>query len=367
MIFVKWLPALSGTVLALGLLAAPASAASDLPAGHGFYEEITYLMDLGVVSGYPDGTIQPDKVVTRAEAAIMIGRLKGFDGTQRASGFSDVTKGMKASGYIAAAKKAGYISGYEDGTFKPYAPITRGDMAIILSIVFPAPVLDPGSFTDVSQNMRAYYSIQQVVIANIAAGYSNNTFKPYAYTTRGQFSAFLARGLEPKFKNDTHMSGSYLRDKTKTYSYRHDSGHVSAHSFKKSVTYDEFAWTDGDNDMNVYYELETPNFYIGNFPFNSSTADLLYPIEVGTILYSEENGKYEAKITGKNITVKTAYKTFTNAVEVTVKGPYYEPSTVEGTQPVPSTGYTYYMVEGHGRVKVVANEGDILSELIDVK
>lgn len=363
----KWFTALSGTIVALGLLAAPASAASDLPSSHGFYEEMTYLMDKGIVTGYPDGTVQPDKIVTRAEAAILIGKLKDYDGTQRASGFSDVPKGMKASGYIAAAKGAGYISGYEDGSFHPDAPITRGDMAIILSVVFPAPMLDGGSFTDVSQNMRAYYSIQQVVLANIAAGYSNNTFKPKQATTRGQFSAFLARGLEPKFKNDTHMTHSYLRDKTKTYSYRHVSGDVSHHSFKKTVAYDEFVWMDGNDDMNFYYELETPHFYIGDFPFNESLADLVYPVKVGTKIYSDETGKNKATITGINVTVETAYKTFTNAVEVTVKGSFYDPSTVEGEQPVPSTGYTYYMVEGHGRVKVVENEGNIITELIEVK
>src|SRR5690606_19213467 len=125
-----------------------------------------------------DGSLKPDKTVSRAEAAIMIGKLKGFNGTQSATKFKDVTKNLKASGYIAAAEKAGYISGYEDGTFKPNAAITRGDMAIILSRVFPMTIGGLDEFKDVTPKMRSYEAIGEVVSANIAAGYKDQTFKP---------------------------------------------------------------------------------------------------------------------------------------------------------------------------------------------
>lgn len=103
-------------LMSLMLMAAPVSAAPDLPKEHQFYEEITYLMEKGIVTGYSNGTIQPDQAVTRAEAAIMIGRLKGFDGTKQETSFSDVPKDHTASGFIAEAAKAGLLSGYPDGT-----------------------------------------------------------------------------------------------------------------------------------------------------------------------------------------------------------------------------------------------------------
>jgi hypothetical protein len=360
MIFVKWLPALSGTVLALGLLAAPASAASDLPANHGFYEEVAYLMDKGVVSGFPDGTVQPDKVVTRAEAAIMIGRLKGFDGTQRASGFSDVTKGMKASGYIAAARDEGFINGYADGTFKPYAPITRGDMAIILANVFPSLEMGMNSFRDVNPNMRAYYPVGIVADANIAAGYSDGTFKPYAKTTRGQFSAFLARGEEPKFKNDTHLANGFMRDKTKTYVYKYEDGTVSEHSYERyrvpSIDLG-FAWLDSTEEYGFYNETESRSAYEIGYPINFTMLDMIYPYKVGTAIEAGNDFGDKLSVTGVNVTVETAYKTFTNAVEV----------TVEGYSEIPDSGHKFYLVAGMGQVKLVHDNGDVGIELIDVK
>lgn len=81
-----------GAVLAIGLLASPAQAATDLPKSHSFFDEMNYLVKKGVISGFEDGSLKPDKTVSRAEAAIMIGKLKGFDGTQSATKFKDVTK-----------------------------------------------------------------------------------------------------------------------------------------------------------------------------------------------------------------------------------------------------------------------------------
>ncbi|MFD1861952.1 S-layer homology domain-containing protein [Planococcus chinensis] len=356
----KWVTALSGTVLALGLLAAPASAASDLPKSHGFYDEMTYLMELGAVSGYPDGTVQPDKIVTRAEAAIMIGKLFQFDGTPRASGFSDVTKGMKASGYIAAVREQGYINGYDDGTFRPYAPITRGDMAIILGMVYSSPEIGLNTFKDVNPNMRAYYAVSAVADSNIAAGYSDGTFKPYAKTTRGQFSAFLARAEEPKFQNDTHLANGFMRDKTKTYVYKYEDGTVSTHSYKRYTMPRidlGFAWHDSTEEYGFYNETESRSGYEIGSPLNFTMLDLVYPYKVGTVIDAGEDYGDKLSVTGVNVTVETAYKTFTNAVEV----------TVEGYSEIPNSGHKFYLVPGMGQVKLVHDDGEVGVELINVK
>ncbi|GKW45296.1 S-layer homology domain-containing protein [Planococcus sp. NCCP-2050] len=123
---------LSLVIVLLSLfLALPAAAAPpDLPEKHAFYDEMTYLMEKGVVSGYSDGTMRPDAEVTRAQAAVMIGRLKGFDGAKGMTPFKDVPSAHYASGYIADAAGAGYLRGYGDGTFRPNAPIIRGGYGI---------------------------------------------------------------------------------------------------------------------------------------------------------------------------------------------------------------------------------------------
>ena len=335
-----------------------------MPKSHGFYDEMTYLIEKGVITGFEDDTLRPDKTVSRAEAAIMIGRLKGFTGTASSTKFKDVTKNQKASGYIAAAEKAGYINGYKDGTFKPDAPITRGDMAVILTRVCPMNMRGIETFKDVSPNMGAYESIGQVVSANIAAGYKDKTFKPTAATTRGQFSAFLARALEPKFKNETHMEHSYLRDKTKTYTYQNADGELTSSYYVNTEDYFEepagFLWASEsheDGELSFYLEHESSEMYIVGFIESEFYIDLVYPIQKGKVFNVDNYYSPEHKITGVNVTVKTKYKTFTNAVEVTVAADsdYLE------------DGMKYYMVEGHGSVKSVALDGTVLSELVDVE
>jgi hypothetical protein len=347
---------ITAAALALTLLASPAQAAKDLPESHGFFDEMTYLMNKGVISGYEDGTIKPDKIVTRAEAAIMIGKLKNFNGTQAATTFKDVSISQKASGYIAEAAKAGYISGYPDGSFKPYAPITRGDMSTILDRVFNIISIGRTPFLDVSENMRAYDAIGTMVTGNITAGYSDNTFRPNQSITRGQLSAFLSRALEPKFQNDTHMANTYLKDKTKTYTYTSKQGTVtSTYEYISPRNGNEygFMWVDRSNFGSrslLYLELENKDELRIVYPYSESDVNMTYPIKVGNTIENGLGEIYISTITGVNKTVETPYKTFTNAVEVTLE-----------------EDHKYYMVEGYGVVKKVNNIGETVSALSSVK
>lgn len=347
---------ISAAALALTLLVSPAQAATDLPASHGFYDEMTYLVNKGVISGYEDGTIKPDKIVTRAEAAIMIGKLKNFKGTQTSTNFKDVSKSQKASGYIAEATKAGYISGYPDGTFKPYAPITRGDMSIILDRVFNIIHIGRTPFSDVSENMRAHDAISAMVTGNITAGYSDSTFRPNQSITRGQLSAFMSRALEPKFQNDTHMANSYLRDKTKTYSYTSKEGIVtSTYEYIPPRNGSEYGymWVDRSNFGSrslLYLELETKDELRYGYPYSESDLNIVYPIKVGKTFENGLGEIYISTITGVNKTIDTPFKKFTNAVEITASG-----------------GNKYYMVEGYGIVKSLNAQGVTVSELSSVK
>ena len=52
----------------------------DVSSNIRFYDEIMYLSGEEVISGFPDGSFKPDQVVTRAQAAIMIGRALDLDG-----------------------------------------------------------------------------------------------------------------------------------------------------------------------------------------------------------------------------------------------------------------------------------------------
>ncbi|QHJ70609.1 S-layer homology domain-containing protein [Planococcus halotolerans] len=353
----KWTSVL--IVLLSLLLAFPAAAASDLSEDHQFYEEITYLMDRGVIEGYPDDTVRPDAEVTRAEAVVMIGRLMDFDETRRATEFSDVPVSHYASGYIAEAAEAGYVLGVGNDLFHPEAPIIRGDMALIMERVFDLAFTIDVSFTDVPQD--AYYAeaISKILAINITNGYPNNTFQPQEEVTRGQFAAFLARALEPEFKNDAVIEGSHQKDKTKVYTYEMADGTTAIHRFEDvpdrgDLTYG-YMWTvemDGTGNDYEYLELENYDFFAIGYPYSERDLSLVYPVEVGkTFTTGLGDQAITLEITDVNVTVETAYQTFTNATEVTSQ----------------DDGSKYYMVEGFASVKSVDADGEVQSELVSVE
>lgn len=351
-------------LLAVSLFAPQAQAANDLPSSHRFYEEIGYLMDQRIISGYDDGTVRPDQTVTRAEAAIMIGQLKGLDGTQRGTKFTDVTAGQRASGFIASAEQAGFMNGRTDGTFQPYAPITRGDMAIVTDNVFDLAFIATSYFTDVSPNMRAYDAISRIIGGNIATGYPDDTFKPNQAITRGQFSAFLARALEPRFKNDTHRAGTFLRDKTKTYRYAETSG-TSVHTYEDVPRVQGlemgFMWVTRNpatGDTTYYGDAENRSGLYLLYPYSEADTDLIFPAEVGKKFNVGSEFQPMHQITAVNVSITTPYKTFTNAIEVTVP---YDPVFHE------SGGFKYYVAPGHHIVKVFDSNGNVVQELIGVE
>ena len=75
---------------------------TDLSKDHRFYNEMLFLEDKGIIKGYPDGTFRPDEEVTRAAAAIMIGRALGIEGKQKDTQIPRCKRPQKSSGYIAA-------------------------------------------------------------------------------------------------------------------------------------------------------------------------------------------------------------------------------------------------------------------------
>lgn len=173
----------------------------DVSSNYRFYDEILYLSEEGVISGFKDGSFNPDSVVTRAQAAIMIGRALDLNGDPKNTRFKDVPSTVTGSGYIASAVEKGIITGFSDDTYRPSDPVTRGQMAIFLNRAFILTHSLTNTYKDVSPNMKAYQSILNVYASGITNGYTDDTYRPDLAVTRGQFSAFMARALEPSFRS----------------------------------------------------------------------------------------------------------------------------------------------------------------------
>ncbi len=167
-------------------------------------KEIDYLTKKKVINGYNDGTFRPSVLLTRAQAVVMIMRSIGMPETElKDSGFNDVSPTSFGYKEISYAVGAGIINGKSKVRFDPAGNITRAEMAKVLGNAYKlVGVYEPG-FTDVSANSWAFIFISSLAANNITVGYTDGTFRPTQPIDRAQFSAFLARIMEPSFRPST--------------------------------------------------------------------------------------------------------------------------------------------------------------------
>lgn len=99
---------------------------------------------------------------------------------------------------------AGYISGYPDGSFQPDAPITRAEFVSLANKVFHLDTASNVSFSDVSSTHWAYKAIQTAVSNGYAAGDENNAFYPDRQLTRAEAASMIA-GLTHIAASDTAL------------------------------------------------------------------------------------------------------------------------------------------------------------------
>ncbi len=145
-----------------------ASKFQDVPAGNEHSAAIDYLVGIGALSGYPDGTFKPQNTINRAEALKIVSltrlKLRGEESGQLKSiNFPDV---KKSDWYYDAVQKAfsiGVVEGYTDGTFKPANEITAAESLKIIELSLVKNYVNPldggavvQSFTDVKLN--AWYA-----------------------------------------------------------------------------------------------------------------------------------------------------------------------------------------------------------------
>ena len=146
------------------------------------------------IVGYDDGTFKPDSNMSRAEAAAIFARLIAEAKGETISGkssFVDVSSKEWYSSYIGYLEKYNVINGYNDGTLKPDAPVTRAEfvtMAVRYYEIFNE-VKKTGytvKYADVSTNYWAYTDIAFAKNIGWLNGYADGTFKGDNNITRAE-------------------------------------------------------------------------------------------------------------------------------------------------------------------------------------
>jgi hypothetical protein len=171
---------------------------SDVHQGDYFYESVRYLACHGVISGYADGSFRPYGNTTRGQVCKIVVLAEGWPlDCAPPIHFTDVPESDPFYCYIETLYRHGnVIVGYADGTFRPYNPVTRGQLAKIVSIAEGWPDdCATQHFSDVPPGSPFYCYIETAYSRGIISGYADGTFHPYNSTTRGQISKIVYQAV----------------------------------------------------------------------------------------------------------------------------------------------------------------------------
>lgn len=103
----------------------------DVTSAHWAFASVERAAELGLVTGYSDGTFRPDTPVTRAQFVLMLWRMCGKPAAAKAASFADASADWYQDALSWAVEK-GYVNGLSDTRFGPDAPITRQQAMAIL-------------------------------------------------------------------------------------------------------------------------------------------------------------------------------------------------------------------------------------------
>ena len=145
--------------------------------------------------------VKPQSDITRAEVATIFYRLLKADvrdeNTTDVSDFSDVSSSDWYGTTVATLAEMNIVEGYEDGTFRPNAPITRAEFAAIATRFFEktGATYEPGTFTDVTGDEWFASAIMDAVNLGLIGGYEDGTVRPNNNITRAEACAIVNRTL----------------------------------------------------------------------------------------------------------------------------------------------------------------------------
>ena len=156
---------------------------------------ILWTHQAGIAQGFDDGTFRPSNGVTRGQMASFIYRT--FDIPESdGDNFDDVDPGQTHGEAINALADAGIARGFDDGTYRAGATVTRAQMASFLVRAIGLEEVEPdGRFIDVTGGTHAG-TIHAIADEGITRGCDSDRYCPNDTVRRGQMASFLYRTVE---------------------------------------------------------------------------------------------------------------------------------------------------------------------------
>ena len=164
------------------------------PVGLNTEDHVAYII------GYEDGTVRPGANITRAEVATIFFRLLTDETREsywsQSSGFTDVASGAWYNNAVSTLTRAGILDGYEDGSFRPNASITRAEFTKIAVSFFKHVVgASSNPFNDVPDSAWYAEFVKAAAELGLIDGYEDGTFRPNAPITRAEACTIVNRTL----------------------------------------------------------------------------------------------------------------------------------------------------------------------------
>jgi hypothetical protein len=323
---------LIGLFVICGLLSYSGSAFaafSDIRSGSQLETYIDVLVEKGIISGYPDGSFQPERTINRAEALkIIFETIEGQLEEATNSGFPDVPESEWFAKYVTTAKKKDIVRGYPDGKFRPTQEVNRAEFIKMVMSALPFFDATPKDSSSATQQYSDVYDLWYTpyVSAGLQLGFLNKTgeLKPTAPMQRQDAVEIVYRISKYLEENPSALSLSDIPyvpeesfsvvDPTKTY---YNNSEVGPDKFmvKKDIGKTEiFQKAHG-------YNLVVPEI-VGAWSFDNAPNETVFETTDGCRTY--------LGLRNKNRTIEEAYKEITSPTSYMT--PYKETKLEKLTQ-----------------------------------
>ncbi|MCP3031455.1 N-acetylmuramoyl-L-alanine amidase [Halobacillus sp. A1] len=184
----------------------------DVDASHYGSGYIASSVDKGIINGYPNGTFQPNNTITRGEMAVLISRAFPLSGSQDVS-FTDVSESNFFYTYINDIASANVTMGYPDGTFQPNREISREEFSLLVARSMnpdfrsqqvkddnkekqeDLKVIDEKVVTADSLNVRSGPGTSNGVVGTLSTASAVSVYKKegnWAYVTKGNVEGWVS-------------------------------------------------------------------------------------------------------------------------------------------------------------------------------
>jgi len=173
----------------------------DVSTNYWAIKAINFMVSRNIISGYPDGTFKPEKIVTRAEYAKMLALSLGLKIGEGRDIYVDVPKSHWAYKYITAVTDAKLMKGYGKGKFGPNDTVKKEEIITTIVRLKNWTLVNPpsGTFPDVPRKYWAYPYIETAVkhglISKVDRGLTDGSFHIKVGATRAQTAELLYRAI----------------------------------------------------------------------------------------------------------------------------------------------------------------------------